>query len=76
MAITKNRQSKETISGMAKRAFPDKQIAEIKELTEGMCNVTYDITFEDGSESILKIASKDRTNNTFFPDTRLQDIWA
>ena len=64
MAITKNRQSEETITGMAKRAFPDKQIAEIKELTEGMCNVTYDITFEDGSESILKIAAKDRRGNT------------
>ena len=49
---------------MAKMAFPDKQIAEIKELTEGMCNVTYDITFEDGSESILKISVKDRRGNT------------
>ena len=64
MAITKNRQSEETITGMAKMAFPDKQIAEIKELPEGMCNVTYDITFEDGSESILKIAAKDRRGNT------------
>ena len=64
MAITKNRQSEETISGMAKVAFPDKQIAEIKELTEGMCNVTYNISFEDGSESILKIAAKDRRGNT------------
>ena len=64
MAITKNRQSEETISGMAKMAFPDKQIAEIKELTEGLCNVAYDITFEDGSESILKIAAKDRRGNT------------
>ena len=64
MAITKNRQSEETISRMAKMAFPDKQIAEVKELTEGMCNVTYDITFEDGSESILKIAAKDRRGNT------------
>ena len=64
MAITKNRQSEETISGMAKMAFPDKQIAEIKELTEGLCNVAYDITFEDGSESILKIAAKDRSGNT------------
>ena len=36
MAITKNRQSEETISSMAKMVFPDKQIAEIKELTEGM----------------------------------------
>lgn len=64
MAITKNRQSNETIAAMAKKAFPDKQIAEIKELTEGMCNVTYDITFEDGSESILKISAKDRRGNT------------
>lgn len=39
MAITKNRQSEETISSMAKMAFPDKQIAEIRELTEGMSQV-------------------------------------
>ena len=64
MAITKNRQSNETISAMAKKAFPDKTIASIKELTEGMCNVTYDVAFEDGSESILKIAAKDRSGNT------------
>ena len=64
MAITKNRQSVETISVMAKKAFPDKQIAGIKELTEGMCNVTYDIAFEDGSKCILKIAAKDRSGNT------------
>lgn len=54
----------ETISNMAEKAFPDKRIAAVKELTEGMCNVTYDITFEDGSESILKIAAKDRRGNT------------
>lgn len=64
MTITKNRQSRETISRMAEAAFPDKHIAEIKELTEGMCNVTYSIAFTDGSESILKIAAKDRSGNT------------
>lgn len=64
MAITKNRQSEETIFCMAKAAFPDKKVAEIRELTEGMCNVTYNIAFEDGSESILKIAAKDRSGNT------------
>lgn len=64
MAITKNRQSEETISRMALKAFPDKQISEIKELTEGMCNVTYDITFDDGIETILKIAAPDRKGNT------------
>lgn len=64
MVITKNRQSNETIFGMAKMAFPDKQVEKIKELPEGMCNVTYEITFTDGSESILKIAAKDRSGNT------------
>ena len=64
MAITKNRQSRETISVMANKAFPDKRISEIKELTEGMCNVTYDVAFEDGSKCILKIAAKDRSGNT------------
>ena len=64
MAITKNRQSPETISSMAKNAFPGKQVAKIKELTEGLCNVAYDILFEDGSKSILKIAAKDRKGNT------------
>ncbi len=29
-----------------------------------MCNVTYSIAFTDGSESILKIAAKDRSGNT------------
>lgn len=64
MAITKNRQSRKTIIRMAEAAFPDKQITEIKELTEGMCNVIYSISFSDGSESILKIAAKDRRGNT------------
>ncbi|MBO4635532.1 MAG: aminoglycoside phosphotransferase family protein [Clostridiales bacterium] len=49
---------------MARKAFPDKTVATITELTEGMCNVTYDIRFSDGCECILKIASKDTTGNT------------
>ena len=64
MAITKNRQSEETIVSMARAAFPDKRVVTIKELTEGMCNVTYYLLFHDGSESILKIASKDKKGNT------------
>ena len=64
MVITKNRQSAETISAMARKAFPDKQITGITELTEGMCNVTYDVALDDGSECILKIAAKDRSGNT------------
>lgn len=62
--ITKNRQSDAVINEMIKKAFPSKTAASIKELTEGMCNVTYNITFTDGYECILKIAAKDRTGNT------------
>ena len=62
--ITKNRQSDAVINEMIKKACPSKTAASIKELTEGMCNVTYNITFTDGYECILKIAAKDRTGNT------------
>ena len=62
--ITKNRQSDETITAMAKKAFPDKTVLKIKELTEGMCNVTYHVVFDDGSESILKIAAENTAGNT------------
>lgn len=62
--ITKNRQSDSVIKEMISKAFPEKTAADIHELTEGMCNVTYNITFEDGYECILKIAAKDTTGNT------------
>ncbi|MGN0425702.1 MAG: phosphotransferase family protein [Acetatifactor sp.] len=62
--ITKNIQTKETILRMAKGAFPEKEVKSITELTEGMCNVAYRIVFHDDSESILKIAAKDRSGNT------------
>lgn len=62
--ITKNKQSDITINEMARKAFPGKTVTDIRELTEGMCNVTYNITFDDGNECILKIAAKDRTGNT------------
>ncbi len=61
MQITKNRQSESTILKMAKEAFPDKQVTHIEELTEGMCNVAYRISFSDGKASILKIAPADKT---------------
>lgn len=41
MVIIKSRQSEETITGMVKMVFPDKRIAEIKELTEGMFIVNF-----------------------------------
>ncbi|MBR5040077.1 MAG: aminoglycoside phosphotransferase family protein [Clostridiales bacterium] len=62
--ITKNRQSDSVINEMVRKAFPGKAAVAIKELTEGMCNVTYNITFSDGEECILKIAAKDTTGNT------------
>lgn len=62
--VTKNLQTNETIIKMVHAAFPERKVAAIKELTEGMCNVTYCLTFCDGSESILKIASRDTTGNT------------
>ena len=62
--ITKNKQSEEVLSKMIKNAFPEKKVETIRELTEGMCNVTYDIAFDDGVECILKIAAKDTTGNT------------
>ena len=57
MGITKCRQTKENIIRMAKTAFPQRGIPEIEELTEGMCNVAYKLTYEDGFRTILKIAS-------------------
>lgn len=59
MVITKNKQTRETIQRMAKAAFPDKEVTFIKELTEGMCNVTYQVGLDDGTECILKIATRD-----------------
>ena len=64
MTVTKNRQTNDTVIRMAKAAFPDKQVSGIKELDDGFCNVTYDISFEDGSESILKIAAASTNGNT------------
>ncbi len=64
MTVTKNRQTNDTILRMAKAVFPDKRVSGIKELDDGFCNVTYDVSFDDGSESILKIAASGRNGNT------------
>lgn len=58
MAITKNRQSEETLKQLAEAVFPDKRTEKITELTEGMCNAAYFIEFTDGSKSVLKIAAE------------------
>ena len=70
MAITKCKQTKDNIIRMAQAAFPERfeqnpdcaaretsASLQIEELTEGMCNVAYKLTFADGFQTILKIAS-------------------
>lgn len=57
MGITKNKQTNENIIAMAKAAFPDRGIPKIQELTEGMCNAAYRLTYSDGFQSVLKISS-------------------
>jgi len=59
IAITKNIQTENTIRLMAKAAFPNLEVTSIKELAEGMCNIAYQVSLDNGTESILKIASKD-----------------
>lgn len=61
MAITKCRQTEDNILRMAEVAFPNKGIPQIEELTEGMCNAAYKLTYEDGFCTILKISSPIRT---------------
>lgn len=57
MGITKNRQSDENIYAMAKAAFNRDEKPAIKELTEGLCNAAYELTYKDGFSTILKISS-------------------
>ena len=52
-----------SFNGLNRRKLSDCR-GEIKELTEGMCNVTYHIVFDDDSDSILKIVAEDTTGNT------------
>ena len=61
MGITKNRQTQESIIQMAKAAFPKRGIPQITELTEGMCNAAYELTYEDGFKTVLKISSPIKT---------------
>lgn len=61
MGITKNKQTKESIIRMAQATFPQRGIPQIAELTEGMCNAAYKLTYEDGFKTILKISSPIKT---------------
>lgn len=56
MGITKNHLSDDSIRNIFYQNFPNKKIMQIKELTEGMFNAAYSVSFEDGSGSILKAA--------------------
>lgn len=61
MGITKNKQTNENIIRMAKSAFPQRGVPQIAELTEGMCNAAYELVYEDGFKTILKISSPIKT---------------
>lgn len=56
MGVTKNIQSRSSIERIIGNAFPEKQMTNCSELSEGLCNIAYRIEFSDGSKSILKIA--------------------
>ncbi|QTH40675.1 aminoglycoside phosphotransferase family protein [Cohnella sp. LGH] len=54
--LTKNKQSESTLSQMVQDAFPERKLEYLKELTEGYFNIAYEVSFQDGTKSILKIA--------------------
>lgn len=39
---------------MAEATFPQREIPQITELTEGMCNAAYKLTYKDGLRQLLK----------------------
>lgn len=54
--ITKNKQPIETIQTILRTAFgPTAEIRACRELSDGFCNVTYDIELTDGRTCILKV---------------------
>ena len=55
--ITKNRQSKEQLHKIIEKVFQGKvTLTDYRELTDGFCNVAYDLVLSDGRQAILKIA--------------------
>jgi fructosamine-3-kinase len=54
--LTQNIQSESTLARLVQRAFPERKLESVKELTEGYFNIAYEVSFEDGAQSILKIA--------------------
>lgn len=54
--LTKNRQSESVLMQLIHHAFPEIKPKYLHELTEGYFNVAYEVSFENGTKSILKIA--------------------
>lgn len=54
--LTKNIQSESTLAKLIRHAFPDRKLENLQELTEGYFNIAYEVSFQDGTKSILKIA--------------------
>jgi len=59
MAISKNLQTAETISSIAKKTFPERTLLKSTELTAGFCNISYLLEFADDFKAVLKISAKD-----------------
>lgn len=54
--LTKNIQSEATLTKLIQQAFPERKLKNLRELTEGYFNIAYEVSFDDGTASILKIA--------------------
>lgn len=61
LSLTKNRQSKSAIQRMAQRAFPDWDVWNIAEMEQGLFNAAYQMTFQNGRKTVLKIAPTPQT---------------
>ncbi len=59
--LTKNTQSEAALNKIVYHAFPAKKLVSIHELTEGFFNIAYAVIFDDGTESVLKIAPHPNT---------------
>lgn len=58
MEITKNRLSNDEVLKIVNSCFENKKVKSVVELEEGMFNAAYNISFEDGTGSVLKVAPK------------------
>ncbi|MDD4367807.1 MAG: aminoglycoside phosphotransferase family protein [Oscillospiraceae bacterium] len=55
-AVSKNRQTQDTLQALAAHWFPHVRLAGSRELTEGYFNASYVLTWDSGDSVILKIA--------------------